>query len=85
MDDKMKTGSRTQHEKSERVSTGEQQTDLETLYSKQTSKIKSIKKNPNKKTSENNKNVEQSINQRLHKNAKEKVIEQSNKGNAKEI
>jgi hypothetical protein len=68
MANKMETGSRTQHEKSERVSIGEQQADLETFYSKQTSKNKSIKKNTNKKTSENNKNVKQSINQHLHKN-----------------
>jgi hypothetical protein len=53
---KMETSDRPQYETSERVSTGEQQANIETFYSKQTSKDKSIKKTLNKKTSKKNKN-----------------------------
>jgi hypothetical protein len=52
----METGDRPQYETSERVSTGKQQTNMETFYSKRTSKDKSIKKTLNKKTSMKNKN-----------------------------
>jgi methionyl-tRNA formyltransferase len=41
---KMETGDRSQYETSERASTGEQQANMATFYSKRTSKDKSIKK-----------------------------------------
>jgi hypothetical protein len=50
MANKMETSNRSQHEKSLRVSTGEQQAYMATFYGKQTSKNKSIKNNLNKKT-----------------------------------
>jgi hypothetical protein len=50
MDYEMETGNISQYETSERVSTEKQKTNMETFYSKQISKDKSLKENINKKT-----------------------------------
>jgi hypothetical protein len=70
-----KPSNRSQHEKSQRVSTGEQQAYMATLYSKQTSKDKSIKKTCNKKRCTKDKNNEQPTNKCIQKKAYEKIIE----------
>jgi hypothetical protein len=59
MADKMASGHRSQHEKSAGASKGEQQTNLETLHSKRTSKNKNIEEDITKMTCNTKKNDKQ--------------------------
>ena len=70
----METGNRSQYEKSERASTGEQQADMETFHIRQTSKDKSIEKKSNKEK-HHEKNDKQSIDERIQQATEEKIIE----------